>query len=202
MKIQYTGCTLNELSLASARPRNLVASWSTHASEKLRFNENLALEWLDYLVCDVCLIFTLSKTQKLQNLWIYQTRTLSRHHQDHYNCRARDTANSFDFPADFKGSRSSLQRTRQRDISPREMPLLGKKSFKPNPLPKDLRSAEEVFVIKETNEVFRSYEYPCELCTCRIVRGEFSNYRNLRAERTVSLWSAYDRFIEGCLFTF
>jgi len=41
---------------------------------------------------------------------------------------------------------------------------LGKKSFKPNPLPKDLRSVEEVFVIKETNEVFRSYEYPCELC--------------------------------------
>lgn len=119
-------------------------------------------------------------------------KTSPRHHQDHYNRRARDTANSFDFPADFKGSRSSLQRTRLRDISPREMPLLGKKSFKPNPLPKDLRSAEEVFVIKETNEVFRSYEYPCELCTCRIVRGEFSNYRccvfkSARRENSVAL---------------
>lgn len=41
-----------------------------------------------------------------------------------------------------------------------EMPLLGKKSYKPSPLPKDLKSEEEVFVIKETNEVFRSYEYP------------------------------------------
>ncbi|KAJ7388130.1 Histidine-containing phosphotransfer protein 3 [Desmophyllum pertusum] len=40
------------------------------------------------------------------------------------------------------------------------MPLLGKKSYKPNPLPKDLKSEEEVFVIKETNEVFRKYEYP------------------------------------------
>ena len=40
------------------------------------------------------------------------------------------------------------------------MPLLGKKSYKPSPLPKDLKSEEEVFVIKETNEVFRSYEYP------------------------------------------
>jgi len=38
------------------------------------------------------------------------------------------------------------------------MPLLGKKLYKPNPLPKDLRTEEEVFVIKETNEVFRSYE--------------------------------------------
>ena len=41
-----------------------------------------------------------------------------------------------------------------------EMPLLGKKSYKPSPLPNDLKSEEEVFVIKETNEVFRSYEYP------------------------------------------
>ena len=40
------------------------------------------------------------------------------------------------------------------------MPILGKKSYKPSPLPKDLKSEEEVFVIKETNEVFRSYEYP------------------------------------------
>ena len=33
----------------------------------------------------------------------------------YYNRRARDTPNSFDFPADFKVSRSSQQRTRQRD---------------------------------------------------------------------------------------
>lgn len=40
-----------------------------------------------------------------------------------------------------------------------------------------------------------------ELCAVsfRITGVVFSN---LRAERTVSLWSAYDRFIEGCLFTF
>ena len=39
-----------------------------------------------------------------------------------------------------------------------------------------------------------------ELCAVsfRITGVVFSN---LRAERTVSLWSAYDRFIEGCLFT-
>lgn len=43
------------------------------------------------------------------------------------------------------------------------MPLLGKKSFKPSPLPKDLKSEEQVFVIKETNEVFRSYEYPFKI---------------------------------------
>lgn len=43
------------------------------------------------------------------------------------------------------------------------MPLLGKKSYKLSPFPKDLKPEEEVFVIKETNEVFRSYEYPCEM---------------------------------------
>ena len=47
------------------------------------------------------------------------------------------------------------------------MPLLGKKCFKPSPLPKDLKSEEEIFVIKETNEVFRSYEYPFVICKKR-----------------------------------
>ncbi|KAK2568145.1 Tyrosine-protein kinase BAZ1B [Acropora cervicornis] len=36
------------------------------------------------------------------------------------------------------------------------MPLLGKNIYKPSPLPKDLEPEEEVFVIKETKEVFRS----------------------------------------------
>jgi len=62
------------------------------------------------------------------------------------------------FPADFKVSRSH----QEGNIS-WKMPLLGKKLYKPNPLPKDLRTEEEVFVIKETNEVFRSYEYPFEI---------------------------------------
>lgn len=52
------------------------------------------------------------------------------------------------------------------------MPLLGKKLYKPNSIPKDLKAEEEVFVIKETNEVFRSYEYPfviCESARCKLI---------------------------------
>lgn len=64
------------------------------------------------------------------------------------------------FPADNISSFPlAVKITNEESISS-EMPLLGKKSYKPSPLPKDLKSEEEVFVIKETNEVFRSYEYP------------------------------------------
>lgn len=52
---------LNELFLVSVRFCNLVVFWSIYVFEKLWFNENLVLEWLDYLVCDVCLIFMLFK---------------------------------------------------------------------------------------------------------------------------------------------
>lgn len=64
------------------------------------------------------------------------------------------------FPADNISSFPLAVKITNEDSISSEMPLLGKKSYKPSPLPKDLKSEEEVFVIKETNEVFRSYEYP------------------------------------------
>ena len=64
------------------------------------------------------------------------------------------------FPADIISSFPLAVKITNEDSISSGMPLLGKKSYKPSPLPKDLKSEEEVFVIKETNEVFRSYEYP------------------------------------------
>ena len=40
------------------------------------------------------------------------------------------------------------------------MPLLGGKRYNLQPPPDDLKPEEEIFVVKATNEVCRSYEYP------------------------------------------
>jgi hypothetical protein len=39
------------------------------------------------------------------------------------------------------------------------MPLLKKKIYNLTPSPKNLKASEELFVIPETKECFRSYEY-------------------------------------------
>ena len=38
------------------------------------------------------------------------------------------------------------------------MPLLNRKSFRAEPPPSDLKDNEEVFVCRQTNEVYRDYE--------------------------------------------
>jgi len=38
------------------------------------------------------------------------------------------------------------------------MPLFHKKPFSLNPIPKDLKPEEEVFVCRATQEIFRDYE--------------------------------------------
>lgn len=43
------------------------------------------------------------------------------------------------------------------------MPLLKKKVYDLAPYPGDLKPSEELFVIPETRECFRSYEYPLPL---------------------------------------
>ena len=40
------------------------------------------------------------------------------------------------------------------------MPLLKKKVYTLVPIPEDIKTDEEVFVIPETGECFRTYEYP------------------------------------------
>lgn len=45
------------------------------------------------------------------------------------------------------------------------MPLLGKKPYSFASPPDDIQQNDEVFVIKETNEVFKSYKYPLQAQT-------------------------------------
>jgi hypothetical protein len=61
------------------------------------------------------------------------------------------------FPPFSKSSRVVWSKKKRRDFV---MPLLGKKTYSFASPPDDIKQNEEVFVIKQTNEVFKSYKYP------------------------------------------
>ena len=59
------------------------------------------------------------------------------------------------------------------------MPLLGRKNFTLATKPKDIKANDSVFHIEETDEIFRSYEYPfkarCSLIDSRFVMVNFQD---------------------------
>ena len=137
---------------------------------------------------------------------IYQTRTVSIV-SDNYDCRARDTPNSFDFPADFKVSRSSEQRSLSDRQQPERCRFWGRNPLSRTHFPKILGLRKKYLSSKRR---MKSSGHTSILLNCvhiKLCAVSFRIYTvvgssNLRADRTVSLLSPYGRFIEGCLFTF
>ncbi|XP_048580387.1 tyrosine-protein kinase BAZ1B isoform X3 [Nematostella vectensis] len=89
------------------------------------------------------------------------------------------------------------------------MPVLGKKFYVPAKAPADLKHSEEVFVIKETNEVFRSYEeyvdkvllYGSQVWVCSFTGSSSLSYEQaLESEKQcLQLLKNFPKCFEKCV---